>query len=203
MIDEKTKRQRPDSQLPLACLLWRRILATGRCVYSCGCMDEEVYSPRGCNIRQYRIHRRFGSQEKSRRNKDKYIQNEDHVAHSQEGAVAADDQCRDLRPVEDRTTAYRQSDAGADEKPAKDGCQQFIWCDVRKMDQEQAESETANGESTADRKPRSDLAICECDERQVDHRYKDGERKSQNVGNQHRDTRDPAVDKPAGHEESL
>lgn len=77
-------------------------------------VNDEVNGLRGGDIRQNRIESRFDSEKIHRGEKNKNVKNQNDIADFQQMAVAADEQSRDFRAVQNRAAANRQTDARAD-----------------------------------------------------------------------------------------
>ena len=127
-------------------------------------------------------------------------------------AALADQERGDVSSVEDGTATHRQTHSGTKEETAEDGGQQLVGGDIGKMDDCEAEGQPDDAHCTSDRERLADVAVAHGDEGQVDDEKQDGQgnmdrpagqRNAQRLGQEHRDSRDAAVDKPAGLQEAM
>ncbi len=155
------------------------------------------------DIGEDRIERRLDAEQSHRGEEQRDVEEEDDVADLEQRAPLADEEGRDLGPVEDRAAAHGQADAGADEEPAEDGGQQQVRRHVREVDRGQHHREAANRERAPHGERAAHVLVADNDERRVDDRQPDRERPRRQLRQQHRHAGDAAVDEVARQQEPL
>ena len=98
-------------------------------------MDDEVEGPRRREIGEDGIERGFDAEHRHRHDEEDDVESENHIAYAEERAALADQQRGDLRAIEDRAAANRESDASAEKKSAENRVQQTILGDCWVLDE--------------------------------------------------------------------
>src|SRR6266850_4529539 len=115
----------------------------------------------------------------------------------------ADEQCSDLCAVEDGSPTNGKPNPRANKEAAKNRGQEFVWRDVRILDESQTGRQPGNRHSALNSKAESDLPVGKGNERKINQEDQNREWPRKHIRQQHRHSRHATINEMAGKEKPL